>query len=528
MDISLMKWCLTALLGLLAFTGAAVAMDGPAEAPAAPAGPPSRSASGPARAEACGSYGRVCVLVEARTFLGPAPGQEQRQRPLRSKDLTIFGSDREGNLLLRSLTEDPRTLSPSLGLFRLELATLTLAPYEVPRLPGAPPVPGQQLAHGYCALENGSELFAESHRVVRRDAHGVVSPFAGTGRAGGALDPDPLRTDLNDPRSLIQLQDGSVLFADLGYRQDGKVFRISRDGVLSVFAGSGGTSVWRRKISSNSVLQLRNGTILLGDHPPNACPMEGRLRGFTPDGAVASFNPPGEPHAPWSLPVLMPYHLAELPDGSVLYSYGCGGSIMRVGGKGEQTVFAGTARRDGAFDPHEPTRTDLGHAIRFVALGDGTVVVADGTRHRLVVISPRDELQDRLEALVGRGLAAARNGQDLEAVKAELRHLQGPEPRTLAMASPDLARLPSVLIPIIHSYLPPPTPARQMRVRLAMRSLEAQLGSEGPGAQPGPATAQSLAGGAAGPGGGAAGPGGGAAGPGGGAEAPKAPAGKSS
>jgi len=96
------------------------------------------------------------------------------------------------------------------------------------------------------------------------------------------------------------------------------------------------------------------------------------------------------------------------------------------------------------------------------------------------------------------------------------------------MASPDLARLPSVLIPIIHSYLPPPTPARQMRVRLAMRSLEAQLGSEGPGAQPGPATAQSLAGGAAGPGGGAAGPGGGAAGPGGGAEAPKAPAGKSS
>jgi hypothetical protein len=187
-----------------------------------------------------------------------------------------------------------------------------------------------------------------------------------------------------------------------------------------------------------------------------------------------------------SLVPFHPYSLARLDDGSILMANPAALQILRLNPRGELSVFAGSGSNlplrtcHPRFNPNNPAGVDQLVPVHLVALSDGTVLMGRFQDEQVLVISPPDELQARLEALVLRGLTEA------DAVRAELRHLLHP---TLEVGT-DPSCLPMVLEQIVSGFLAP-SPGEAMRIRLASECLEAQLALRGAPTGPGSSTSQS-------------------------------------
>lgn len=380
-----------------------------------------------------------------------------------------------------------RTLLP---LVQLDPATNLVTPYchgEAHLQPGASsgPVP----VGAMCLLANGSLLVTSVYpgRVWRVEREtGLLSVFAGSGEEGDHLDSSAPATQLSQPQGLAELPDGSVLIADTGNH---RILRVDPGGTVTRYPspGAGGAGHGDlHLVQPKSLLRLQDGTLLIADTGNR------RVIGVALDGSItvrfdAASLVDGQDHSDYRVRPFNPTHLALLPDGSpqgsVLVTDSLNGQIFRVHPDGHITLFAGRgARASGPrrnvgsrIEVQDPTATELRVPTGVVVLPDHRVLINDFGNSRILAISPPDHLQGILENLVQLGVAAAAKGDDrtVAEVAAEFDHLQDPAPSAWA-SGPELARMPKVLLELVQEYLVL-TPLERARVRQASAILERQL-----------------------------------------------------
>ena len=291
-------------------------------------------------------------------------------------------------------------------------------------------------AAGILELKDGSVLIADAaaSRVVRVRGK-AISVFAGTGERGTTIDHSSgPHTQLTDPGGLAELADGSILIADNvgldigGNQYAGRILRVHKNGSVTEFVGTGEGA----------------------EHP----------------GRLANPGP-----------------LAVLPDGSVLV--GCNDAVLRIH---DETIslFYGNVGHDEYPLDHtylplpDGTPTNSGSMRSLVALDDGSVLMAhfsDG----VILVSPPDMLQARLEEMVNRGKGALSEGRqsDFEGIERDLSLLALPSRETLRAVNREgkedrisgKPAIPKVLVEMIHKFAD--QFAEQFRASLALKELQA-------------------------------------------------------
>lgn len=143
--------------------------------------------------------------------------------------------------------------------------------------------------------QEGRLLIADSgnHRIRRIDRQGVITTVAGDGRAGKAGYNDlPLETSLNNPQSLALDPEGRILIADTynhvvrRLKTDGKMTRIA--GSLPGYGGDGGPAIDAQMSLPMAVAVGPSGEILISDAGNS------RIRKLSTDGkiqTIAGFGP---------------------------------------------------------------------------------------------------------------------------------------------------------------------------------------------------------------------------------------------
>lgn len=422
-----------------------------------------------------GGFGRVHILAGAGGAdfeLAGGPGECSAYyllAPDRDQGLLasagIVGSDGTHELQLRRLD----FAAGSLSFFRAFEGLLEPGKDGAfAKDPGFTEQSGNYFNHtGLCVLGDGSILASDSrsHRVVRTvPGTGRVEAYAGTGARGAALDASPLRTQLDGPQGIAQMPDGSVLILDGGNH---RVLRVGAEGGLSVFAGTGkgGSRIGKTALETEfnypeSLAVGRDGQVWVAD-------CNHRVLRIAPDRSVTHVAGSADPEAGFDPADAARTRLrrigglACLGDGSLLVADEYQGVVLRVAQDRSVRVFAGRHPATGAI-----TLTGLARPRGLAVLADGTVLIADSQNQRILSISPEDELQERLEDLVARGLAARQTGAgEAAGVAAEFEQLLAPQAEALLAGSlvPGVAR-------IVGQYLEP-TPFERVRIHQARSRL---------------------------------------------------------
>ncbi len=150
--------------------------------------------------------------------------------------------------------------------------------------------------YGLAADNSGSLYIADTwhHRIRRVTPDGMISTFAGTGMAGYSGDNGPATSaQMATPRGLAMDAAGNLYFADLAAN---RVRKISPDGIVSAFAGSGqaedtgdGGSAIKANLTNPWGLGIdQTGNVYIADWATST------VRVVTPDGlihTIASGNP---------------------------------------------------------------------------------------------------------------------------------------------------------------------------------------------------------------------------------------------
>lgn len=136
-------------------------------------------------------------------------------------------------------------------------------------------------------LIDGSILVADTgnHRIRRIAPDGTITTIAGTGTEGGAGDGGPAAAaQLAFPRDVAPLADGGIAIADTG---NNRVRRIAPNGTIATIAGGspgdggdGGPAVNAQLRAPSGVTPLTNGALLIADTGNN------RIRRITPLGTI--------------------------------------------------------------------------------------------------------------------------------------------------------------------------------------------------------------------------------------------------
>jgi len=317
--------------------------------------------------------------------------------------------------------------------------------------------------------------------------NGMPAVFAGKGFQDGAIDPDSaLGTALGRVTSMVQERDGSVLIADGIYH---RVLRIRPDGTVGVAAGAGGYG-GRIHPGSGPLTQLTvpvglavldDDSILIADHYTHRV-----LRVRADAVTVYAGSEPGAEHP---VELQLRGSMAVFPDRSVwLLENQVGGMrVLRIRPEGV-SLMGGL---DLGHIPHDPgycpglADPSIGFAHSFLPLRDGSVVISSSQKG-LLLLSPADALQARLEALVDQGKAAVR-AEYLPAYRQaerDLAYLCAPGSRALRAinrAAHDLGRLEppdreprlhlvADLVKLVQHYAGPGGVER-LRAQLALKEL---------------------------------------------------------
>ncbi|MDR3671565.1 MAG: hypothetical protein P4L36_12015 [Holophaga sp.] len=342
-----------------------------------------------------------------------------------------------------------------------------------------------------CCLSDGSFLVSEmmGARVWRFDREtGLLSVFAGSGVTGAHLGGSVLGTELCQPDGLLELPDRSVLIVD---KHNHRILRAHPDGTVTLFPGSEGRWVDASTIgfySPTGLLRLPNGEMLIADTG------NGRVLRMGLDGSITvaldeSTLVNGKDHSPYRKGAFSPANLALLADGSVqgsfLFADAMNHQVFRVHPDGHITVFAGCGvpasgpRKNigSRIVAGDPCATELNRPSTIVVLPDHRVLIHDTANQRILAISPPDHLQQLLENLVDRGMAAAARQDDpgVEAVREAFTRLLHPR-----ATGPGLDGMPTVLLNLVEEYLVLP-PLEGARIRQAGASLERQIAQAYPG-----------------------------------------------
>ncbi|MFA9271710.1 MAG: NHL repeat-containing protein [Baekduiaceae bacterium] len=183
---------------------------------------------------------------------------------------------------------------------------------------------------------DGSVLIAESAKVRRVDASGIITTVAGTGAYASGGDGGPATSaQLNMPSAVAVAPDGGILIAEMfGQR----VRRVSPEGIISTIAGTG-------------------------------------AMGFSGDGGPAT-----------AAQLQGPEGVAVAPDGSVLIGDRVNHRVRRVDPQGIITTIAGGGSPEGVGDGGPATNAALYYPTGVEATPAGKVLIADARNFRVRMV----------------------------------------------------------------------------------------------------------------------------------------------
>lgn len=252
-------------------------------------------------------------------------------------------------------------------------------------------------------LPDGSILFSGTATIDVRRRDGSITRVAGTGRYGFSGDGGPATAaEIGFARGLSRRVDGSILFGD-GHR----VRQIGPDGTISTVAGSGdygfggdgGPATAAQLAFPDDVLATEDGGFLIADSG------NGRVRRVSPDGVISTVAGSGPTDASFgdggpatAAGLRTPQHLGRLPDGTLLI--GEWQRIRRVSADGRiRTVFELPELRPNRLGDFAGRNDDTIEAMGVTAEGGIAVIMGGGrlgayylapARTRRVLVGLRD------------------------------------------------------------------------------------------------------------------------------------------
>jgi RHS repeat-associated protein len=242
--------------------------------------------------------------------------------------------------------------------------------------------------HGLAVGPDGSLFLADanSHRIRRVDAAGVITTVAGTGASG--FDGDggqATATRLWSPFDVAVGPDGSLYIADF---QNRRVRRVSADGIITTVAGNGqnnsngdgGPATAAAVGGPTAVALATDGSLYLADGTYH------RIRRVGTDGIITTvagngiqgFDGDGGPAV--SARLSNPVRMALAPDGSLIIADRDNRRVRRVGTDGIITTVAGSGTAGFGGDGGPAVAAALNQPAAVAVARDGSLFVTDGTQ----------------------------------------------------------------------------------------------------------------------------------------------------
>ena len=193
--------------------------------------------------------------------------------------------------------------------------------------------------HSIAPTADGGFLVADTlnSRIRKIDASGIIRTVAGTGSAGYSGDGgQATNADINNPRGVVALPDGSFLFPDTNNQ---RVRRVSASGIITTVAGTGD-------------------------------------QGFSGDGGNAT-----------SADLSIPFGVAPTSDGGFLIVDAGNQRVRKVSATGKITTVAGNGVRGFSGDGGPATSASLANPHNVVGLPDGGFAIADASNERVRLVS---------------------------------------------------------------------------------------------------------------------------------------------
>jgi len=234
----------------------------------------------------------------------------------------------------------------------------------------------------------------ENQRIRRVGPDGIITTVAGTGAAGFSGDNGPATlAQLNYPFALAVDDDGAILIADYDNR---RVRRVDANGIISTVAGTGeagiaadGSVATAAPLSGPcSVAFASGGGFFIADATNH------RVMRVDPQGHISTIAGTGQTYFPvdgrraTSVPLAMPWGIAEAQDGALVVSDMRNSLIYRIDPGGAVQVLAGDGN-GGYLGDYGPATLAQMNEPRGLALDSaGAIYVADTNNHAVRRIDP--------------------------------------------------------------------------------------------------------------------------------------------
>jgi streptogramin lyase len=214
----------------------------------------------------------------------------------------------------------------------------------------------------------------------------TVSTYVGDGLFGDVNGPvNVARTD--SPNEITTGPDGSLYFSEIG---ENKIRRISPDGIVSTFAGSG-VFCYHDGPALRAQFRSPGGMVVTPDGIMYVCDaLNNKIRKIE-NGIVTTFaGSPEDAHGDLDgvgqqARFYVPAEIALAPDGSLYVTDSFNSKIRKITPAGVVTTIAGSTE---GFADGPGLLAQFDHPDGIVVLDDGTIVVADTRNSRIRKISP--------------------------------------------------------------------------------------------------------------------------------------------
>ncbi len=249
--------------------------------------------------------------------------------------------------------------------------------------------------HGVAVDTDGNLYIADTlnYRIRRVDTEGTITTFAGTGEKGNSGDGDPaIRTLLNDPYDVAVDTNGNLYIADTSSH---RILRVDIAGTITTFAGTGdrgfsgdgGPAVQALLNDPYGVAVDTDGNLYIADT------LNHRIRRVDAEGTITTFAGTGDrgisgDGGPAVQALLdRPRGVAADTDGNVYIAGAFNHRIRRVDTEGTIATFAGTGNRGFSGDGGPAVVARLNFPTRLAVDGAGNLYIADTDNHSIRVLT---------------------------------------------------------------------------------------------------------------------------------------------
>jgi uncharacterized protein (TIGR03437 family) len=264
------------------------------------------------------------------------------------------------------------------------------------------------------ALDRDGNLFIADvghNRVRRVTPQGIISTVAGSGGRGFYGDGGPAtQASMVDPTRVAVDSQGNLYIIDSG---NSRIRRVTRDGVISTFAGGGSTSI-QRLAPPVSALSAQfeviyditfdkdgeNLYVLTSLYNPNAILSPSpRILRVGRQGTILSVVTPQGPPGAYGFLLAMGYSsagaewpwLAVAPDGSIYISNSTisGAEIWKMGSDGRGSRYVGSGYSGFFGDGGTALAAQLDQPSGLALDRDNNLYIADSDNHRIRRVTPQ-------------------------------------------------------------------------------------------------------------------------------------------